>query len=37
MDDKALQKTVADLMPQAKADLTRLVAYKSVANLSLHR
>lgn len=32
MDENTLRNAVSDLMPQAKADLTRLVAYRSVAN-----
>ncbi len=32
MTEETLKKTISDLMPQAKADLARLVAYKSVAD-----
>jgi cysteinylglycine-S-conjugate dipeptidase len=32
MDKDTLRNTISDLMPQARADLTRLVAYRSVAN-----
>ncbi len=32
MDTNTLKKSISDLMPQAKADLARLVAYKSVAD-----
>jgi len=32
IDEKTLQNAISNLMPQAKVDLARLVAYKSVAN-----
>jgi acetylornithine deacetylase/succinyl-diaminopimelate desuccinylase-like protein len=35
MDENTLRRAISGLMPQARADLTRLVGYRSVANIDV--
>ena len=35
MDENTIRKSISDLMPQAKTDLARLVAYRSVASTDI--